>query len=197
MTRYESAKEIYASIGIDTEAAMEALANLNISIHCWQGDDVGGFEGAGGASGGIASTGNYPGKARTPKELMADLDEALRHIPGTHRLNLHASYAITDEKVDRDQLEPRHFEAWVEYAKERGLGLDFNPTLFSHPMAADNLTLSHRTKKCAGSGSTTASPAVKSPSILAGSWVPPACAISGFLTATRMCPLTGWVPAAA
>ena len=147
MTRYESAKEIYASIGIDTEAAMEALANLNISIHCWQGDDVGGFEGAGGASGGIASTGNYPGKARTPKELMADLDEALRHIPGTHRLNLHASYAITDEKVDRDQLEPRHFEAWVEYAKERGLGLDFNPTLFSHPMAADNLTLSHPDEK--------------------------------------------------
>ena len=138
MTRYESAQKQYASIGVDTESAMQALSNLKISIHCWQGDDVTGFEGADGASGGIASTGNYPGKARTPQELMADLDEALRHIPGKHRLNLHASYAITEEPVERNQLEPRHFEAWVRYAKERGMGLDFNPTLFSHPMAADN-----------------------------------------------------------
>ena len=106
MTRYESAQKQYASIGVDTESAMQALSNLKISIHCWQGDDVTGFEGAGGASGGIASTGNYPGKARTPQELMADLDEALRHIPGKHRLNLHASYAITEEPVERNQLGP-------------------------------------------------------------------------------------------
>jgi L-rhamnose isomerase len=145
--RYESAKQIYQTLGVDTEKALDDLSKVKISIHCWQGDDVGGFEGGGELSGGIAATGNYPGKARNAEELMADFDLALSLIPGKHKLNIHAIYAITDEKVSRDKLEPRHFEKWVEYAKERGLGLDINPTLFSHPMAADGLTLSHPDKK--------------------------------------------------
>lgn len=142
--RYQSAKEMYASVGVDTEAALTTLAATPISIHCWQGDDVGGFENSGELSGGIAATGNYPGKARNAQELMADFDKAISLIPGKHRINLHAIYAITDgETVERSQLEPRHFAKWVQYAKERGLGIDFNPTFFSHPMAADGLTLSH------------------------------------------------------
>lgn len=137
-TRYEEAKAIYAGIGIDTDKVLEQLKNIPISMHCWQGDDVGGFEGEGDLTGGIQATGNYPGKARTPEELMADMDKALSLIPGKHKINLHASYAIFDgEKVDRDKLEPKHFAKWVEYAKERGLGIDFNPTCFSHPLAAD------------------------------------------------------------
>lgn len=143
MTRFESAKEMYKSIGVDVDAALEKLAKVKISMHCWQGDDVAGFEHAASLSGGIQATGNYPGKARNPEELMADIDKALSLIPGKHRINLHACYAITDEKVDRDKLEPKHFAKWVEFAKARGLGLDFNPTLFSHPKAADGLTLSH------------------------------------------------------
>lgn len=141
--RYESAKAMYQTIGVDTEAALLALKDIPVSMHCWQGDDVGGFEGAGQLSGGIQTTGNYPGKARNPQELMADIDQALSLIPGTHRINLHASYAILEagETADRDQLEPRHFAAWVEFAKERGLGIDFNPTYFSHPKA-DEATLS-------------------------------------------------------
>jgi L-rhamnose isomerase len=137
--RYLSAKEIYAKLGVDTDAAMKSLQNIPISMHCWQGDDVGGFEGVGQLSGGIQATGNYPGKARTPEELMADIDMALSLIPGIHRINLHASYAIFEkgEVVDRDKLEPKHFKKWVEFAKERKLGLDFNPTYFSHPKAAD------------------------------------------------------------
>lgn len=137
-TRYEEAKKIYAGIGIDTDKALEQLKSIPISMHCWQGDDVAGFEGAGDLTGGIQTTGNYPGKARTPEELMADMDKALSMIPGTHKINLHASYAIFEgEKVDRDKLEPKHFAKWVEYAKARGLGIDFNPTCFSHPLAAD------------------------------------------------------------
>ncbi len=141
--RYESAREIYKAIGVDTDAAMEALKNIPVSMHCWQGDDVNGFEGAAQLSGGIQTTGNYPGKARTPEELMADIDKALSLIPGKHRINLHASYAIFEdgEFADRDKLEPKHFKKWVEFAKERGLGLDFNPTCFSHPKA-ENATLS-------------------------------------------------------
>jgi L-rhamnose isomerase len=137
--RYLSAKEIYAKLGVDTDAAMKSLQNIPISMHCWQGDDVGGFEGVGQLSGGIQATGNYPGKARTPEELMADIDMALSLIPGIHRINLHASYAIFEkgEVVDRDKLEPKHFKKWVEFAKERKLGLDFNPTYFSHPKAVD------------------------------------------------------------
>ena len=135
--RYESAREIYKAVGVDTDAAIEALKNIPISMHCWQGDDVIGFDGAGALSGGIQATGNYPGRARTPEELMADMDKALSLIPGKHRINLHASYAIFEdgESVDRDKLEPKHFAKWVEFAKERGLGIDFNPTMFSHPKA--------------------------------------------------------------
>jgi len=142
--RYDYAKNKYAALGVDTDAALAALADVKISIHCWQGDDVGGFEGSGELSGGIAATGNYPGKARTAAELMADIDAALAVIPGRHKINLHAIYAVTGgESVSRDKLEPRHFAPWVAFAKERGLGLDINPTLFSHPLAVDSLTLSH------------------------------------------------------
>lgn len=138
-TRYEEAKAMYAKIGVDTEAALEQLKNIPIAMHCWQGDDVQGFEGAGELSGGIQTTGNYPGKARTPEELMADMDKVLSMVPGRHKINLHASYAIFEdgEKVDRDKLEPKHFAKWVEFARERGLGIDFNPTCFSHPLAED------------------------------------------------------------
>lgn len=137
--RYLSAKEIYAKIGVDTDEAIKKLSNIPISMHCWQGDDVSGFENAGVLSGGIQATGNYPGKARNPEELMMDIDKALSLIPGKHKINLHASYAIMEdgEFVDRDQLQPKHFAKWVAFAKERGLGIDFNPTFFSHPKAAD------------------------------------------------------------
>ena len=141
--RYEAAKEIYRAAGVDTDAALEALKNIPVSMHCWQGDDVIGFDGAGALSGGIQATGNYPGRARTPEELMSDMDKALSLIPGTHRINLHASYAVFEdgEWADRDKLETKHFAKWVEFAKERGLGIDFNPTLFSH-VKAENATLS-------------------------------------------------------
>lgn len=140
--RYEEAKKIYSALNIDTDKALKALENIPISMHCWQGDDVGGFENRGSLSGGIQATGNYPGKATTPEELMADIEKALSLIPGTHRLNLHASYAIYNEdKVERNQLEPKHFSKWVEFAKAHHLGLDFNPTMFSHPLA-ENGTLS-------------------------------------------------------
>ena len=141
--RYEEAKEQYAKIGVDTELAIKKLEAASISMHCWQGDDIAGFDRDGALTGGIQATGNYPGKARTPQELMADIDEALSLIPGKHRLNLHANYAIFEEGefADRDKLEPRHFKKWVEFAKERGLGLDFNPTYFSHPNA-ETFTLS-------------------------------------------------------
>lgn len=141
--RYEEAKEQYAKIGVDTELAIKKLEAASISMHCWQGDDIAGFDRDGALTGGIQATGNYPGKARTPQELMADIDEAFSLIPGKHRLNLHANYAIFEEGefADRDKLEPRHFKKWVEFAKERGLGLDFNPTYFSHPNA-ETFTLS-------------------------------------------------------
>lgn len=121
---------------------MEQLSGVKISLHCWQGDDVLGFENTGSLSGGIATTGNYPGRARNFDELTADLDEALKLIPGRHKINLHASYSVADRPVERNSLIPADFSAWVDYAKDRGLGLDFNPTLFSHPMAEDSLTLS-------------------------------------------------------
>lgn len=131
--RYDSAKVIYQEIGVDTDKAIDILKSIPISMHCWQGDDVNGFEGDGELSGGIQTTGNYPGKARNPQELMDDIDKALNLIPGKHRINLHASYAIFEDGfADRDSLEPKHFRKWVEFAKERGLGLDFNPTCFSH-----------------------------------------------------------------
>ena len=141
---YSYAKERYAALGIDTEKAIQTLSAMPISMHCWQGDDVRGFDNSDALSGGIQATGNYPGSARTPEELMADIDKALSLIPGTHRINLHASYAIFEdgEFADRDALEPKHFAKWVEFAKARGLGLDFNPTFFSHPKAS-GLTLSN------------------------------------------------------
>ena len=141
--RYETAKEVYKNLGVDTDEVVKKLQTVSISMHCWQGDDVTGFEGSGPLSGGIQATGNYPGKARNPEELMNDIDMALKLIPGTHRINLHANYAIFEpgEQVDRDKLEPKHFAKWVEFAKQRGLGLDFNPTFFSHPKA-ESLTLS-------------------------------------------------------
>ncbi|HWT75635.1 MAG TPA: L-rhamnose isomerase [Mobilitalea sp.] len=137
--RYESAKQIYEKLGVDTEEAIKKLQSIPIAMHCWQGDDVTGFEHAGSLSGGIQATGNYPGKARNPEELMADIDKALSLVPGIHKINLHASYAIMEdgEHADRDKLEPKHFKKWVEFAKERKLGIDFNPTYFSHPKASD------------------------------------------------------------
>ncbi len=141
---YSEAKQKYALYGIDTEKAIESLANTTVSVHCWQGDDVCGFDSKQALSGGIQTTGNYPGKARTPKELMADIDKVFSLVPGKKKLNLHASYAIFEdgEFADRDALKPHHFKKWVEFAKERGVGIDFNPTFFSHAMVKDNLTLS-------------------------------------------------------
>ena len=141
---YQIAKERYAAIGIDTEAVIEKLSKVGISMHCWQGDDVKGFENAGALTGGIQTTGNYPGAARNPKELMQDLDKAFSLIPGKHNVNVHACYGIyEDGKIaDRDQIKPEHFQAWVDYAKARGIGLDFNPTFFSHPLA-ENGTLTN------------------------------------------------------
>lgn len=141
---YDSAKAQFADWGIDTEAAIERLKTIPISMHCWQGDDVVGFEQKSGSSGGgIQATGNHPGRARTPDELRADLEFAYSMIPGSHRLNLHAMYLDTDETPDRDQIEYKHFAPWVDWAKEQKLGLDFNPTFFAHAKADDNLTLSH------------------------------------------------------
>ncbi len=144
MSRFEEAKQIYASLGVDVEAALTALAGADVSVHCWQGDDVNGFDNKEALSGGIQTTGNYPGKATTPDELMADIDKAFSLIPGKKRLNLHACYAIFEngEFVGRDKIEPKHFRRWVDFARARGIGIDFNPTFFSHPMVKDNLTLS-------------------------------------------------------
>lgn len=146
--RFEEAKTIYKKLGIDVEEALKTLQTFPVSMHCWQGDDVVGFDGAGALSGGIQTTGNYPGKARNYQELMNDIDEVLKLVPGTKRINLHASYAIFEEgeKVDRNAIEPRHFAKWVDFAKARNLGLDFNPTIFSHPLA-EGLTLSSPDQK--------------------------------------------------
>ncbi|RYD82133.1 MAG: L-rhamnose isomerase [Verrucomicrobiaceae bacterium] len=141
---YPLIRERYAALGVDTDAAIARLRDIAISLHCWQGDDVGGFEGAATLGGGLAVTGNYPGKARTPDELREDLEKALSLIPGKHRLNLHAFYAETGgQKVERNELRPEHFSRWMDWAQAQGLGLDFNPTYFSHPLAADGFTLSH------------------------------------------------------
>ena len=146
---YSYAREKYAAIGVDTEAAIAKLSAMPISLHCWQGDDIRGFDNKSELSGGIQTTGNYPGAARNPEELLADLDKAFSLMPGKQRLNIHACYPIfaEGEWADRDALEPKHFAKWVEFAKERGLGLDFNPSYFSHPLAADGLTLSHPDEK--------------------------------------------------
>jgi len=142
LKNYQLAKEIYASIGVDTDAAIERLRNIPISIHCWQGDDIHGFLFKNELSGGIQVTGNYPGVARNASELRADLDFALKMIPSTHRVSLHAIYADTDEKVGLLDLAPRHFSSWIDWAKERKMGIDYNPTCFAHPMAASGFTIS-------------------------------------------------------
>ncbi|MGG3883209.1 L-rhamnose isomerase [Brevibacillus panacihumi] len=141
---YQAAKELYARHGIDTDEVLDRLAQVKVSMHCWQGDDVRGFLNRDQElTGGIAVTGNYPGAARTADELRQDLEKAFSLIPGKHKVNLHAIYADTDERVELNQLEPKHFANWVKWAKEHGLGLDFNPTCFSHEKSADGFTLSH------------------------------------------------------
>jgi L-rhamnose isomerase len=141
---YDLARARYAAVGVDTEDALSRLEAVSISLHCWQGDDVGGFENSGDElGGGLATTGNYPGKARNADELRSDLDLVYRLLPGTHRLSLHAIYLEADHKIERNQIEPRHFSAWVDWAKANRHGLDFNPTCFSHPLAADGFTLTH------------------------------------------------------
>ena len=145
---FELAKQRYADNGVDVEAAMQQLDTIPVSMHCWQGDDVRGFENPQGAlTGGIQATGNYPGRARNALELRADVDVALGLIPGPKRFNLHAIYLESDKPVDRNEIEPQHFANWVSWAKERQLGLDFNPTCFSHPLSADGFTLSHADKQ--------------------------------------------------
>ncbi len=146
---YQLAREQYAALGVDTQRALDALRGVAVSLHCWQGDDVGGFENSDGLSGGgIQATGNYPGKARTPDELRADIDKAMSLIPGSHRLNLHAIYAeMTGKKVDRDQLTIEQFSRWLDWAKSRKIGMDFNGSFFSHPKAADGFTLSNRNEQ--------------------------------------------------
>ena len=143
-SRYEEAKQMYAALGVDTDKAIEILKEVPVSVHCWQGDDVKGFDQDGPLTGGIQATGNYPGKAMTPEQLLADMDKAMSLCPGKKKINVHACYAIFEdgEWVDRDKLEPKHFKKWVEFAKERGMGIDFNPTFFSSPMVKDGLTLS-------------------------------------------------------
>ena len=146
---YSLAQKSYASLGVDTEKALAAMRDITVSVHCWQGDDVTGFDSPAALSGGIQTTGNYPGKARNPEELMADLDKAFSLIPGKKKLNLHACYAIFEEGeyADRDAITPKHFAKWLAFAKERGMGIDFNPTFFAHPMVKDNLTLSSPDEK--------------------------------------------------
>lgn len=146
MARFENAVEIYKKYGVDVESALNRLSEIPISVHCWQGDDVTGFESRAALSGGIQATGNYPGKATTPDELMNDYEFALSLMPGKKRINLHAIYAITEEKIERDNIKPEYFDKWIEFAKAHGLGIDFNPTFFSHPMSIDGLTLSHPDK---------------------------------------------------
>ncbi len=148
MSRYEQAKKLYESYGVDSEKAIDTLKNTVISMHCWQGDDVCGFDSCESLSGGIQTTGNYPGKAVTPEQLMCDLDMAFSLIPGRKKLNLHASYAIFEgEHADRDSIKPCHFAKWAEFAKKRNIGIDFNPTFFSHEMVKDGLTLSSPDEK--------------------------------------------------
>lgn len=142
--RYNYAKARYAEIGVDTDKAIEALKDIPVSLHCWQGDDVIGFDHDGPLTGGIQTTGNYPGKATTPDELIADMEKVISLCPGKVKLNIHACYAIFEngEFADRDKLEPKHFKKWVDFAKKYNMGIDFNPTFFSHPMVKDGLTLS-------------------------------------------------------
>ena len=143
MTGYEAAKAKYEALGVDTDRAIERLKKVPVSLHCWQLDDVIGFDNDGGLTGGIQTTGNYPGRARTPQQLMEDMEEAMKLMPGTAKLNIHASYAIFEpgEFADRDALEPKHFAKWVEFARKHHMGIDFNPTFFSHEKVKDGRSL--------------------------------------------------------
>ena len=146
---YQLARERYAALGVDTEVALAKLGSIPVSMHCWQGDDVGGFESMGSElGGGLAVTGNYPGKARTPAELRADAEKAFSLVPGKQRFNLHAFYVESPagRKIERNAIQPEHFKGWIDWAKSLGIGVDFNPTCFAHPKAADGLTLSHPDK---------------------------------------------------
>lgn len=144
-TPYEHAREVYASLGVQTESALGILSTTPVSIHCWQGDDVAGFESSGELGGGLAVTGNYPHRARTSGELRADLEKVFSLVPGSHRLNLHAIYLETGgAKVDRDEIDAKHFSGWIDWARSLGIGMDFNPTFFGHPKASDGFTLTHR-----------------------------------------------------
>ncbi len=196
---YGLAQERYAALGVDTEQALAILRRTPVSINCWQGDDVIGFENPKQAViGGIMATGNYPGRARNVGELRSDLDLAFSLLPGTHRLNLQANYLETHgQDVPRSQIEPRHFADWVDWAKANNHGLDLNPTLFSHPLVEEGFTLAHPTRPSASFGWTTASPAARSGPILARSWARPASPTSGFPTATKTPPWTATAPACA
>ena len=148
MERYLSAKKRYETFGVDVDKALETLKKLPVSLHCWQGDDVNGFDSEGPLTGGIQTTGNYPGRARNYGELMADMEKVISLCPGKKKLNVHACYAIFEDGfADRDKLEPKHFKKWVELAKKLGVGIDFNPTFFSHPKCKDGLTLSSPDKE--------------------------------------------------
>lgn len=142
LQRYESAKKTYKKIGVDTDEAIKKISNIKISLHCWQGDDVKGFLSNEELSGGIQSTGNYPYRARNVQELRQDIEKVLSLLPGKFKVNLHSTYLDTNETVTLDKIEPRHYESWVKWAKKVGVGLDFNPTCFSHPLAAEGFTLS-------------------------------------------------------
>jgi L-rhamnose isomerase len=147
---YQLAKEQYAELGVDTDKVISEMDNINISLHCWQTDDVGGFEKPGSvlSGGGIQATGNFPGKAKTIEQMRSDLDKVMSLVPGKQRLNLHAIYGEFGGKlIDRDQIEPKHFQGWIDWAKKRGIGLDFNCTCFSHPLADDGFTLSSKNEK--------------------------------------------------
>lgn len=167
-TAYALARERFAEVSVDTDAVLKTLDAVPISLHCWQGDDVRGFENPDGElTGGIQTSGSHPGRARTATQLRDDLDFALAQIPGAARLNLHAIYLETEKPVERDAIQPEHFRNWVSWAKQRGLGLDFNPTYFSHPLSADGLTLVIPRPKFAASGSIMAWPAGGSATISA------------------------------
>ena len=188
---YALAKERFAELNVDTNAAIERLRGISISLHCWQGDDVGGFEGASELGGGLAVTGNYPGKARTADELRSDLDLALRLIPGRHRVNLHAMYAETGGKrVERTDLEPKHFQRWIDWAKSRGLGSISIPPFSPIRSPKVDSRSATRTKESAATGSNTASPAGGSARRWAESLVRRVSRMSGFPMATRTCPST-------
>lgn len=196
MSRYEEAKKMYAAYGIDTDAAIARLKEIPVSVHCWQGDDVIGFDGSDSLDGGIQTTGNYPGKAVGFEQLKQDIREAFSLMPGKKRLNLHASYAVLGEdkgKVDRDAYTYKYFEPWVRFAKENGIpGIDFNPTFFSHPKMKDGLSLSSPDEATRTFWINHGAPAFPSRRKSAKPWTAPVSSISGSPTGIRISPPTGF-----